>query len=278
MLDTLPFEYASAKAPLLVVKGQLGESRAPVSVVLDTGAGAPFSLFLSTKVAKSLSLALSDEIVPETSTAVGSKRQGYRTADLPFFSLGPVKLVHTPVAVLPMIDDMAGQIGRPVDAIIGYQFLRDRRFSINYPMRKIDLSASAPSEGEAIAFTLAAKKPIILVQAKVNGEGPFTFEIDTGATVTSLSPETAARAHITPTGEGVLGGAGGAVTVKRADANLAVGTVKFDLKNVTITDSLTGISTAAGSQIDGIVGLDYFYRTTLIIDYPNAKVWIALPK
>jgi predicted aspartyl protease len=34
-------------------------------------------------------------------------------------------------------------------------------------------------------------KPIIIVKVKVNGEGPFDFAVDTGASVTALSKQLA---------------------------------------------------------------------------------------
>lgn len=278
MLDAIPFEYASPQAPLIVIEGTLGENPENAQIVVDTGACAPFPVFISTAEARHLGLSLSKDVTPGTTTAIGAEPQTYKTGTLSSVRIGPMTLQKAEVAVVPMIDEMNQHTGRPIAAIIGYQFLRNQRILIDYQKRKIDFTAPAGADGDALPFVLAANKPIILVQTMVNGTGPFTFEIDTGATVTSLSPETAKRAQVRQTGEGRLAGAAGAVTVSRADANIRVGPIAFDLKNVSVTSGLTGLSAAAGTRVDGILGLDYLYRTRLTIDYPQSKVWISPPR
>src|SRR5947207_14144089 len=48
---------------------------------------------------------------------------------------------------------------------------------------------------DTVGFLL--KDGLILVQARVNGKGPFTFVVDTGARVTVLSPWTAGKVELT---------------------------------------------------------------------------------
>ncbi|MEC4594260.1 aspartyl protease family protein [Nitrospirillum amazonense] len=275
MSGAIPFDYASQQAPLIVVEGQLGEQAEKGRIVVDTGATAPFPIFLSVSRAQRLHLPLSGDVTPESSTAIGGGPQTYREGELPAFSIGPVKLEHAKVAVLPMIDAMTRQVGTPIDGIVGYQFLRNYRFSIDYVAHQIDFAAAMGRDADALSFSLGLKKPLILVQATVNGTGPFTFEIDTGATVTTLSPEAAERAGVVATGDGVLGGAGGTVAVRRGDARVTLGPVSYDLRNLSISDRLSAISSATGSTVEGILGLDFLYRTRLTIDYPSAKVWIV---
>lgn len=270
----VPFEYASAQAPLIVVEGRLGEAAKKARIVLDTGATAPYAAFLSVSRAQALKLPLSDEKTPKGSTAIGDAAQTYREAELSDITIGPIKRKAARVAVMPMIDAMTQQVGKPVDAIIGYEFLRTYRFSIDYPARRIDFSAPAGPDAQALSFHLALKKPLVLVLAMVNGRGPFAFEIDTGATVTSLSPDVAERAGIVANGAGMLSGAGGTVAIRQGYARVSLGPVSYDLSHISISDHLSRISSAAGSQVDGIVGLDFLYRTRLTIDYPASKVWI----
>lgn len=271
--SVIPFDYASPQAPLIVVQAKGGDSRDKMAVVVDTGAAAPFAVFVSEAVAKRQSLALSEEIVPTDSIAVGPRRQGYRTAKLARFELGPVTLGATDIAVVPMIDRMA--VGRRVDAIVGYHFLRERRFAIDYRSRTIDLAAPAGPDAEAIRFVLAAKKPLILVEAMVNGAGPFTLEIDTGASGTMLSRAAAARAQVAATGAGVQSGAGGLVQVDVGAASVELGGVRRALKFVSISDAMDSIGTAAGTSIDGILGTDFFSCCRLTVDYPNQRLWLT---
>ena len=185
----VPFEYASVQAPLIVVEGRLGEATKKARIVIDTGATAPYAAYLSVSRGRALKLSLSDEKRPEASTAIGDATQAYREGELSNITIGPLQRKAARVAVMPMIDAMTQSVGKPVDAIIGYEFLRTYRFSIDYPSRQIDFAARAGPDEQALSFHLAQKKPLVLIQAMVNGRGPFTFEIDTGATVTSLSPD-----------------------------------------------------------------------------------------
>lgn len=267
----IEFNYASEKAPLLVVTGRIDGEEA--TVVVDTGGSAPFDVFLSPRQAQKHELVLSEEITPPDTTAVGPSRQTYRTTTLPKFSLGPVHLSNLNVAVVPMIDAMEAQVGRRIDAIVGQQFLRGRRVMIDYGRRILDLQGLEGSSDDAIAFTFAARKPLLLIPVIVNGQGPFQMEIDTGATRTSLSPDAARRAGIAVSGSGVLVGAGGPVSVALGEAELRLASVTRRTP-IAVTPSIEEISRAAGSSIDGILGTDFLADTCLAIDYPGEKVWI----
>jgi predicted aspartyl protease len=53
-----------------------------------------------------------------------------------------------------------------------------------------------------VTFKLAgAHAPLILVPTFVNGQGPYDFVLDTGASATLLSPELAERLGLTATSE-----------------------------------------------------------------------------
>jgi predicted aspartyl protease len=277
-MDAIPFEYASPQAPLIVVEARLGDRRDKASVVVDTGGAAPFAVIVSQAVAQRLGISLSEEITPPSTTAVGPRKPTYRTGKLDGFSLGPMSLGQVDVAVTPMVDEMGAQVGRRIDAVVGQYFLRDRRISVDYAARRLDLAAPAGPEAEAIGFTLGRLKPLVLVQARVNGAGPFTMQIDTGATGSTLSPGAAARAGVTAQGRGALGGAGGSVAVGVAKAQLAFGSIQRDLPVVAISDAIDAISVAVGTPIDGILGTDFFQATRLTLDYPKQRLWLALAR
>jgi predicted aspartyl protease len=271
----LAFEPATIQAPLMVVEGRI-DPAGPVSIVFDTGATAPFDVFLSPTLATRLGLVLSDEVAPPDSTAVGPARQTYRTAHLDHFALGPVALKGTDVAVVPMIDAMQAQVGRRIDAIVGHHLIRDRIIAVDYPARRIDLAAAAGDDRTAIPFTLGARKPLVLVPVIINGQGPFQLEIDTGATGTTLSPNAAGRARIQTSGQGRLGGAGGGVDVGLGQAALSFGPVSRTI-GVAVSPAIGAIAASAGSQVDGILGGDFFSGTCLTIDYPRSRLWLTVP-
>ena len=121
-----------------------------------------------------------------------------------------------------------------------------------------------------LSFTLASPtKPIILVPTVVNGSGPYTFALDTGAAVTVISPELAQSLDLASGAmrEGV--GAGGRVAVSMATADwLAIGDVRREHVQVAITD-LSALSQAAGVQLDGIIGHNVLGGQRVVIDYRN---------
>lgn len=272
----MAFRYASPKAPLIVVEGNLGNARNKAAMVLDTGATAAYAAFLDTSVAQRMGLVLSDEIMPARSTSVGPRPRPYRTARLARFELGPIVLHDVEVAVVDWIAGMAPDANRKVDAIVGYHLLRERVFSIDYLGRRLDLAASPGPDSTAIAFALGPQKPMILVQATVNGAGPFTMEIDTGATTTILAPAAARRAGIVPRpSPATMSGAGGAVAVETGAARIAFGGIERDMGQIVVMPALATIAAAAGTPVDGILGTDFLYGTRLTIDYPRRRLWLA---
>jgi predicted aspartyl protease len=272
----MAFSYVSPKAPLILVEGYLGNARDRAAMVLDTGATASYAAFLSTAAAQKMGLVLSDEIAPASSTAVGPRPRTYRTARLTRFELGPIVLHDVEVAVADWIADMVPEANRRIDAIVGYHLLHERVFSIDYLGRRLDLAASPGPDSTAIAFTLGWQKPLILVQATVNGAGPFTMEIDTGATTTILSPTTARRAGVASrSSPAMMSGAGGAVAVETGAARIAFGGIERDMGQVVVMPAMAAIAAAAGTSVDGILGTDFLYGTRLTIDYPRRRLWLG---
>lgn len=272
----MAFSYASPQAPLIVAEGRLGEGRAPAAIVLDTGGTAPYAAFIDTAVAKRLQLVLSDEIVPAASTAVGSGQRTYRTAVLPRFELGPVVLHNVEVGVADWIAAMVPTANRKVDAIVGYHFLQGRLFSIDYVGRRLDLAAAPGAAADAIPFTLGPLNPLLLVQAYVNGAGPFMMEIDTGATTTILSPAAAHRAGVVArSSAATISGASGAVPASIGAGRVAFGGLERDMGQLVVMAALDTIAAAAGTPIDGIIGTDFLYGSRLTVDYPRRRLWLS---
>jgi predicted aspartyl protease len=94
----------------------------------------------------------------------------------------------------------------------------------------------------------------LLVSAWVNGEGPFTFAVDTGAGATILSREVAARARVAMSGKrpvmiGGLSGAGGVASYEAAIRSLAVG----DEQNILPSKGLVIITERLAPGIDGVL-------------------------
>ena len=88
-------------------------------------------------------------------------------------------------------------VGAKIDGDLGYNFLKHFRLTIDFailswPISQPRHAAEFPSAVAEVKFRLAAPaKPLILVQAHLNGRGPFQFAIDTGTSTTAISPQLA---------------------------------------------------------------------------------------
>jgi hypothetical protein len=118
----------------------------------------------------------------------------------------------------------------------------------------------------------------LIVEAKWDKRGPYHFLIDTGASVTLVSPELAARyvAKNAPPPTTPL------VRVKSADGETALltattlrrielGGARFENVQALIYDC-AAISAHLGVKIDAILGFPLFRETLLTLDYPHSRV------
>jgi predicted aspartyl protease len=113
--------------------------------------------------------------------------------------------------------------------------------------------------------------PVMLVKARVNGRGPYSFLVDTGATVTIVSTSLARRLRLTPLPVAVQGiGAGGSFSTRAYVASVSVGDAQQD-RVVVGTFDLTQINAAVGS-IDGLLGYDFLKAYRVTIDYPGRRL------
>lgn len=118
----------------------------------------------------------------------------------------------------------------------------------------------------------------LVVEAKWDKRGPYHFLIDTGASVTLVSPELAARyvaKNAPPTATPL-------VRVKSADGETALltattlrrielGGARFENVQALIYDC-AAISAHLGVHIDAILGFPLFRETLLTLDYPHSRV------
>ena len=107
----------------------------------------------------------------------------------------------------------------------------------------------------------------IYLQARVNGSEPRWFVLDTGAGVTVLNATTAESLGLKAGRAGTLRGAGGVVQ-STGITGLTLDVGGAVLKDVSVTSiPLAQLENAAGRAIDGILGVDFFRRYVVEIDY-----------
>jgi len=108
---------------------------------------------------------------------------------------------------------------------------------------------------------------VILVKTTVNGRGPFTFILDTGATETVVTPPTARRVGIAGVTEAGVIGHGLAKVV-------AVGDVAFTNLPVLVVDPPQALSLRLDKGINygGILGYTFLAPQITTIDYHTQRV------
>ena len=113
----------------------------------------------------------------------------------------------------------------------------------------------------------------MVVQVKINGQGPFRMIFDTGAPVTLLNNKTAlATGVIQKPGEGLAVLLSGKSLPKLK--NLEVGTLAAkDLPVMVMDHPLVNLMAKhLNQQIEGIVGLSFFGRYRMTIDYEKKQM------
>ena len=121
-------------------------------------------------------------------------------------------------------------------------------------------------------------QPLLLLPVRVNGRGPFEFILDTGAGITLVTPELAAKVGIGATGAREGHSAGGKVSVSLAELeSIEVGSVRREQLQVGILD-LGQIARTIGSNVDGDLGYNFLQHFRLRLDYRRNELRLDDPK
>ena len=109
----------------------------------------------------------------------------------------------------------------------------------------------------------------VYIRAEVNGRGPFTFAVDTGASGLGRADASLADELSLPFADKAESSDGVTVsdvdTVKVDSLNVG-GLIRTDLELISRDYSS---SAPAGAEISGIIGRDFFDDGLLVIDFPN---------
>ncbi len=118
----------------------------------------------------------------------------------------------------------------------------------------------------------------LLLEAKWDRNGPYRFLIDTGSSVTLVTPALAkrypGRVRIAPaaTRARVTGADGSVSELPRGSLRqIELGEAKFEDVEVLIYDC-AALSAHLGVKIDGVLGFPLFRDTVLTLDYPGSRV------
>ena len=142
---------------------------------------------------------------------------------------------------------------------------------------------SAPAQNRTVAVAAMQFRGLMpVIEAKINGQGPFFFAIDTGGGMQAdIDPAVASQLNLQPTGKVLIGDPS-----RQNDremeltsiASLTFGGAEF--RNVTALIRAQRI-TKDYPEVDGFLGFALFSEYLLTLDYPAMQVRLArgaLPK
>ena len=138
--------------------------------------------------------------------------------------------------------------------------------------RGVEMGAiDAPPQPAPIKFQKFLN--LLFMEASINGQGPFRFLIDTGATQTVITEKVAARLALKRIATNVMHGVGGDgkldSPIFRADA--------FKIGDVTIKNLPLGTLSNPTLELvlDGIIGTPMLADFIVTIDYPKAQLELS---
>ena len=114
----------------------------------------------------------------------------------------------------------------------------------------------------------------VLVQVRVNGQGPFTMMVDTGTDPSAIDLATAKQIGLKLSLQGRPssgGGTGVSIAYKCRFDELLVGELRAKGVDAAAID-LTKISERMGRHVDGVLGHSFLNRRIVQFDYPARKL------
>jgi predicted aspartyl protease len=264
------FRLAGGAQPLILLPVQVNGD-GPFEFILDTGAG---TSLLSSDLAKKLKIKI---ISTKEGQSAGGKIS-VSLAKVDSLAVGQAKLDDVDVGIVDLTH-IGNTIGTKIDGDVGYNFLKHFRITIDYQDCEIRLDEPRPIErlgrpakAEVPMRLASLAKPLLLVDAHANGQGPFQFAIDTGTSTTAIAPELAQHLGLksSPVGPLTTGGAQVNVTAGTLES-FKVGRAGVDDLVVVVADFFAMLSQAVGAKLDGIVGYNFLRNFRVVMDYPSEK-------
>lgn len=183
----VPFEFIANQ---IVVQVKIA-GKGPFSMLVDTDTD-PSAIDLAT--AKELGLVLASRNYP--ATGGGTETNLVQLTRLPTVELGTV-IAKDVVAGTIDLSKLSAQLGKPIQGVLGYSFLRDRIIQIDYPATKIRFYAESPYPGiqdqpntvDKIALAFKYEDGVLVDSVYINNQ-KMKATLDTGSSGTfSLTPD-----------------------------------------------------------------------------------------
>lgn len=140
-------------------------------------------------------------------------------------------------------------------------------------------ASATPTQGperQPALLPVERSRSVFFASVTVNGQGPFWFTVDTGATLTVIDPETAGRLTLVvrPTGARANVGVGTGATnlATTAGAVLRVGRQPPFTPEPLYVVPVKDAEAHLGHRIDGVLGTDFLRRFVVEFDYAAGLV------
>lgn len=259
-MATIPFRIANPDAPLIVVDAEV-DGQGPFPFVLDTGNGVPLPVLVTPSLASQLALPAASSDLPVPLVQVAQ------------FTLGGLRLRDIEAGVLAAMEEIGARIGVPLAGNLGSHFLQRHRLEVDYAQGTLRLDEGDPNSGfDGASFDSGPGGALILLSAHVNGRGPYRFVVDTGASMTAISPALARELRLSGARIDGMGVEGALVaetfTLDRLDVDGATA-VAIEAAALDVFDYT---SQAAGTPVQGILGYSFLRRFRVVIDYPARRI------
>jgi hypothetical protein len=266
-MHTLSFRIASADAPLLLVPAKVN-GQGPFDFVLDTGNGAPVDFFVSPSLLGRIGVGAGagDQTSP-SSLLIDS------------IEFGDCRLERVRAGVLEAMDQIGERISVPIAGNLGYHFLKSWRVTIDYGESTISLDRFAePGSAPGVPFTTGPGGAFILLPAMLNGQGPYRFLVDSGASSTVISPALAQRLEIPGQPVEAMGVEGGLAAQTLTLGSLEAGGQRLEELPAAAVDVFEYTSRAAGVPVEGVLGFSFLCQFRVTIDYPRQLIAFERPE
>jgi predicted aspartyl protease len=116
---------------------------------------------------------------------------------------------------------------------------------------------------------------LVKVPVSINGYGPFTFNLDTGASTTTLSKKLAEHLRIETRNDSRADarGIGSGIPTEFADVIVSLGSIEFEKDEVYVLD-LDAIMKGAGNR-DGVLGYTTLKHCSMSINYRTKRFGLS---
>lgn len=257
--NSAPLPFRIFDGYVIVVQSAIGDAGKIYNLMIDTGATPSV---IDVHVAAKLGLT-----GRKVAMALPNGSADAQLAELPAFSLGPIRRTNLPV----LVRDLAyiqPYLGTRIDGIVGMDVLAAMNFTIDYQHRVLLFGAAALSDGEAADF--ASGPPFVTVMVNIDGE-PMKMLVDTGHGGTMLfKTQTKGRLRDAR----FQGAAGGVNMAGRLNVEqlilreLRLGKVDFHEYPATLLND----KAEWGGAFDGLLGPSGLHLKNVTFDFEHGKL------